>query len=82
MGERDQGDLIVAQPTDLVKAPAENEIERLRAEIEASRERVRHSIEDLQDEIEETFDWRAWVREHPWQTVGAAFAIGFLWGSG
>lgn len=79
MGEGDQGELVVATTTALESAP---EIDRLRAEIAAGRERIRGSIVEFQDEFEETFDWRRWVRDHPWETVGAAFAIGFLWGSG
>ena len=82
MGETDNGQLVNVsaelQRTDVETA----EVIRLRAEIEATRERIRDSIGGLQDEIEETFDWKGWVADHPWQTVGAAFAIGFLLGSG
>lgn len=82
MGEGDQGDLVKVESTALVPASADPEIDRLRAEIEATRERIRHSIEGLQTEIDDTIDWKRWVRDHPWETVGAAFALGFLLGSG
>ena len=89
MGEGDQRDLVKRESTDLATISEEPDIERLRAEIDATRERIRSSIVDLQDEIEEKVDWiedkvdwQGWVREHPWQTVGVAFALGFLLGSG
>lgn len=83
MGETDQGELVRRAPTDLARnEEVDPEIERLRAEIEATRERIRGSIEELQHEVDETLDWRRWVREHPWQTVGVAFALGYLFGSG
>ncbi len=81
MGEGDHGDLVKAPPTAVGEASADPEIDRLRSEIEATRERIRHSIEGLQDEIDETMDWKRWVGDHPWETVGAAFVLGFLWGS-
>ena len=80
MGERDHGELVATATNALTES--DPEIDRLRAEIEAGRERIRGSIVEFQDEFEETLDWRRWVREHPWETVGVAFAIGFLWGSG
>lgn len=82
MGEGDQGDLIVA-PTDLAPATGTDaEIDRLRSEIEATRERIRDSLGELQEELVDSVDWRGWVADHPWQTVGMAFALGFLVGSG
>lgn len=82
MGEGDSRDLVKAAPAELVRVEGDAEIIRLRAEIEATRERIRDSIDHLQEEIDETIDWRGWVKEHPWQTVGVAFALGFLLGSG
>lgn len=26
-------------------------------------------------------DWRGWVREHPWEAVGIAFAVGVFLGA-
>lgn len=79
MGEGDQGQLITRPPAEVISL--ESEIELRRAEVEAARERFRDLLEDFQEEVEESLDWRHWVQEHPWQTVGFAFAIGFLWGS-
>lgn len=58
------------------------EIVRLRSEIEATRIRIQASLEHLHEEFEEKLDWRGYVREHPWQVVGIAFAVGFFIGSG
>lgn len=82
MGERDSGELVRRDSTELVPTTEDPEIDRLRREIEATRERIRDSVEGLQTEIDETIDWKRWVRDHPWQTVGVAFALGFLLGSG
>lgn len=82
MGDREQRELVKVESTELTSPSGEEEIYRLRAEIEMQRTRVRDSLGDLQTEFEETIDWRRWVREHPWQTVGVSFAIGYLWGSG
>ncbi|NND02493.1 MAG: hypothetical protein HKN91_06880 [Acidimicrobiia bacterium] len=86
MGEADKAGLMKPDPVDLTPGEKDEEFDpeilRLRAEIQATRERIRGSIEELQHEVDETLDWRRWVREHPWQTVGVAFAIGYLFGSG
>ena len=82
MGEGDQGDLVkVEVGGELVPMDGDQEIARLRAEIDATRDRIRESIDNLQEEIEETIDWRGWVKENPYKTVGMAFALGFLLGS-
>ena len=33
------------------------------------------------EEVTERLDWQGWVREHPWETVGAAFFVGFVLGA-
>jgi len=95
MGEGDRGQLVKSdaakESTALVGARDSSvvlhegedpEIVRLRSEIEATRERIRSSLDHLHDEVEEKLDWHRYVREHPWRVVGVAFAVGFFFGSG
>lgn len=79
MGEGDQGQLIKRPAAQLIQLEAE--IEARRADVEAARERFVGLLDDFQEEVEETLDWRHWVRERPWHSVGLAFALGFLLGS-
>lgn len=98
MGETDRGQLVKAGDQTLVRTdegmpagavvPAPDldggdaEIARLRAEIETTRLRIRSSLEHLHEEVDEKLDWQGYVREHPWQVVGVAFAVGFFFGTG
>lgn len=82
MGEGDPGDLVKVESSELATAQPQAEIDHLQAEIEAARARFRDSLEGLQNEVEEATDWKGWIVEHPWETVGVAFALGFLLGSG
>jgi ElaB/YqjD/DUF883 family membrane-anchored ribosome-binding protein len=50
----------------------------LRAEIERTRAELATSVTALRQEVAQTVDWRAWVRNRPLLAVGAAFMIGFV----
>lgn len=82
MGEGDSGDLVTRAPTDIAFPGEDDEIGQLRQKIAADRAKLQLSIDSLQGEIEEAVDWQGWVADNPWKTVGLAFAVGFLWGSG
>lgn len=96
MGEADRGQLVATGDRTLARtdgadgrvvldeptASGDAEIDRLRAEIEDTRLRIRSSLEHLQEEVDEKLDWQGYVREHPWQVVGVAFAVGFFFGTG
>ncbi|MFP4598581.1 MAG: glycine zipper domain-containing protein [Persicimonas sp.] len=38
------------------------------------------SLNEIQHTVEESLDWRGWVSEHPWETVGLGVAVGFYLG--
>jgi hypothetical protein len=53
---------------------------RAEAELERTRERVAQSMLALRNEVARRTDWRRLVRERPLVFMGAALALGFLWG--
>ena len=67
-----------------------DEVERVQAtlrDLEAARDKVERSLLTLRDEADRyssharrQLDWRAWATDHPWKTVGVAFAVGLYWG--
>ena len=59
-----------------------DEVERIRASIEVTRDQISHALNDVQDGVQETLDWKLWVKKHPKETIGIAFGIGFLLGRG
>lgn len=52
----------------------------IRASIDEARRQISESLDDIQRNVEESLDWRGWVDEHPWETVGIAVAVGFYFG--
>ena len=79
MGEADKernADLEVRDGTSV------DEVERIRASIEVTRDQISHALNDVQDGVQETLDWKLWVKKHPKETIGIAFGIGFLLGRG
>ena len=54
--------------------------ERLREGIRQSHRQVGQDLERLQEEVSRSVDVQAWVDEHPWETVGVAFTVGFYLG--
>lgn len=54
--------------------------DRLREDIRESRRQISQNLDRLQDEVSRSVDVQAWVDEHPWETVGVAFTVGFYLG--
>lgn len=52
----------------------------IRANIERARRQISDSLTDIQTNVEETLNWRGWIEENPWKTVGVAFGVGFFLG--
>lgn len=52
----------------------------LRESIDLARQQISESLDDIQLNIEETLDWRAWVDSHPRELVGIGLALGFYLG--
>lgn len=56
------------------------ELEELQAAIQSTRKRIADSLDDIQLEVEEQLDWKGWIAENPWPSVGIAFALGLYLG--
>ena len=56
--------------------------QEIRASVEATREELKLSLNDLQAKTEELTDWRGQLRENPDKALGAAAAAGFVLGGG
>lgn len=54
--------------------------DRLREDIRESRRQISQNLDRLQDEVSRSVDVQTWVDEHPWETVGVAFTVGFYLG--
>ena len=71
-------EIIVRPPQSLARAtetPAQ-----VRAELEAARERVKVSLDTLEQSMGALAKWREVVRKHPVLTIGGMFAAGYLLG--
>jgi Protein of unknown function (DUF3618) len=56
--------------------------EEIRASIEANRQELGSSLEQLRHEVVRITDWRAQLRRHQTQVLVAAVITGFLLGGG
>ena len=54
--------------------------EEIRADIEAQRQQLGHSVEALRGKVTELTDWRRQVREHRRELIIGAAAVGFVVG--
>ena len=53
---------------------------QVRAELDAARERVKASLDTLEQNLGALGRWRETVRKHPVLTIGGMFAAGYLLG--
>jgi ElaB/YqjD/DUF883 family membrane-anchored ribosome-binding protein len=60
----------------------EQERKALQEGINSTSEELSSTIGALQRLMDESLDWRAWVRRHPWPMLGAAAVIGLRIGRG
>lgn len=58
-----------------------DEVERIRASIEVTRDQISAALQDVQDSVQDTLDWKLWVKNNPKTTIGIALGIGFLLGT-
>ena len=56
--------------------------QEIRSSVEATRDELKHSLNDLQAKTQELTDWRGQLRENPDKALPAAAAVGFLLGGG
>jgi len=52
--------------------------EQLRQSIAAEKELISETVERMGEKLRNTVDWRMYVREHPFLSLGAAASLGFL----
>ena len=50
----------------------------IRAGIERARQEIEQSMSDLRANVNETLQWRTFVRRHPMAALGGALAVGLL----
>jgi ElaB/YqjD/DUF883 family membrane-anchored ribosome-binding protein len=63
-----------------VSGGQQTELERLRAEVERSRNRLGSSLAELERRVSVGTNWRHWVRTHPWAAVSLGLGAGYLVG--
>jgi len=54
------------------------EPDELKRHMAEQRNRIDQSINELGDQFETATDWKTYVRQHPWWTLGGGFAAGLL----
>ncbi len=62
--------------------PASRSPEEIRRSVEATREELKHSLNDLQAKTDELTDWRGQLRANPDRALPGAAAAGFILGGG
>lgn len=55
-----------------------SEIDDIRKDMAQIRLEMHRDVVDVVHEAESIFDWRSYIRNAPWVSVGAALAIGYL----
>jgi ElaB/YqjD/DUF883 family membrane-anchored ribosome-binding protein len=56
----------------------ERSAEEIRRDIASRRESISETVDQLSSRFERTFDWRAYVSDHPLAALGVAAGIGYL----
>lgn len=56
--------------------------QEIRASVEATREELEYSLNDLQSKVSELSDWRGQLAQHRTQVLVGAAVAGFLLGGG
>jgi hypothetical protein len=50
----------------------------LKARLENQSEELGEIAHKIENRLEQYTDWKSWVRQHPWQSLGAAFGLGLV----
>jgi ElaB/YqjD/DUF883 family membrane-anchored ribosome-binding protein len=50
----------------------------IRHDIATNEEHISHAVEEISDRIKEKLDWRGYVQEAPYLSIGAAAAVGLI----
>ncbi|MBI5591300.1 MAG: hypothetical protein HY881_12535 [Deltaproteobacteria bacterium] len=59
-------------------ADIERSTEDIRQDIDREKENITQTVEQIGERIEEKLDWREYVKDSPYWTIGAAAGLGFL----
>jgi len=73
------GTAITLRPSGILERKNETP-EQLRASIEATRDRLRVSLQTLEHDLGALGRWKQTVRKHPALTIGGMFVAGYLLG--
>jgi len=52
--------------------------DEIRRDIASRRESISETVDQLSERVEQTFDWRTYVADHPLAALGVAAGIGFF----
>ena len=63
---------------DITGQPLGRSAEEIRRDIASRRESISETVDQLSERVEQTFDWRTYVADHPLPALGVAAGIGFL----
>jgi len=60
------------------EADAERSTEDIRRDIAKEKENISQAVEQIGERIEEKLDWREYVKDSPYLTIGIAAGLGYL----
>jgi ElaB/YqjD/DUF883 family membrane-anchored ribosome-binding protein len=78
MAERNNINPDWSEPASTSSSTSERSPDEIRQDIAARRESITEAVDRLSDRFQRTFDWRAYVSDHPLVALGVAAGIGFL----
>jgi hypothetical protein len=55
-----------------------NEIDGIRQQMAQIRRDLHRDVSEVVGSAEKVFEWRSYLRDQPWLSVGAAFTVGYL----
>jgi len=65
-------------PNNTREADVERSTEDIRRDIAKKEENISRTVEQIGERIQEKLDWRGYVKDFPYWTLGAAAGLGFL----
>jgi ElaB/YqjD/DUF883 family membrane-anchored ribosome-binding protein len=60
------------------EADVERSSEDIRQDIAKEKEKISQTVEQIGERIEDKMDWREYVKDYPYWTIGAAAGLGYL----
>jgi hypothetical protein len=75
---KNKGRHAMADHSDLKHGGIDRSTDEIREDIAAKRDSISQTVGRLGDKIQETLDWKVYVRRYPYMAVGAAVGTGLL----